>query len=150
MEHVDMKPKNDALSFQRLVYDASVDEVILVNVDDQRRSPATEIEQALDAVRFCQTVDDLELDENTSAIKEIVSSANVNEDSSSVLGYLDLPPRSASRLMKEFFDLSNNKVYFARQYVDQESDNIPKWIENIKQYFRPTPKRVKRPHKTTD
>ena len=149
MENVELKANSTSIQFSRIIFDTAKNECTIVNVDDQKRSPATEIEQALDGQRFVETVSELEDNESSQAIKDIISNASLNRLSSSTIGFLDLGPSAAARLMNEYFDIKNNKVEFARQYISAES-TIPPWIEKIQQYFIAPTKRTRRTTKALE
>ncbi|MGK5025478.1 AAA family ATPase [Janthinobacterium sp. RB2R34] len=137
LEAVVLKAKSASIQFSRIIYEPLVDDCVLVNVDDQRSSPATEIEQALNATHFVDTVSQLDNLGQNSVIKEIVASANINSNSASVFGHLDLGPLATKKMMEEYFDKDDNKVKFARQYVARNSVGIPLWVTEVADYFRP-------------
>ncbi len=148
MENVELRATSKAIDFLRIIYDEEIGEVVLLKVDDQRRSPATEIEQALDADNFLSVVDQLGEGIDNDAIKIIVQNSSEYNGKNSVFGRLDLRPSEAKNMMEEFFDVNDNKVNFARKYVEQLPSPTPSWINEIRQYFKPVARRVKRPPKT--
>lgn len=137
LEAVVLNPKSASIQFSRIIYEPLVDDCILVNVDDQRSSPATEIEQALNADHFVDTAFRLDDIGSNQVIKEIISSATINSSSASVFGHLDLGPLATKKMMEEYFDKDDNKVKFARQYVAENSVGIPLWVTEVVDYFRP-------------
>jgi hypothetical protein len=149
MENVELKPASASIQFSRIIFDPTKNECVIVSVDDQRRSPATEIEQALDGTRFVETVAELEDNEINQSVKEIVLNASFNISSPSAMGFLDLGPLAAARLMSEYFDVGNNKVEFAKLYISAES-TIPSWIEQIHQHFKAPARRARRPVKSVE
>lgn len=143
MENVQLNPKSKAIEFNRIIYDESEEKIIVTSVDDQRRSPATEIEQALDADQFIKVIETLDDSDDKSTIRTIVHGSTLNEELDSVFGRLDLRPSAAKRLMENYFDINDNKVKFARSYTKFEAQSTPEWLEAIKQYFKPPPKKTK-------
>jgi len=137
LEAVNLKPTSKSIQFSRIIYESIVDDCILVNVDDQRSSPATEIEQALNAKHFVDTVTRLDNSGTNQVIKDIVSAASINNSSTSVFGHLDLGPSATKKMMEEYFDKDDNKVKFARLYVAENSVGIPSWVSEVVDYFRP-------------
>lgn len=144
MENVELKPKSKAIDFSRIIFDDSRGAIVLVSVDDQKRSPATEIEQALNADQFLKVVSALGSGADSDVIGALVEGAKMNVDADSVFGRLDLRLSEAKRMMEEYFDINDNKVAFARRYVGLDNEATPEWVSELKQYFRPIVKRVKR------
>jgi predicted ATPase len=145
-ENVELKPASSVIDFLRIVYDPGVGDAILVPVNDQRRAPATEIENALNASQFKLAAQNVSAGSDAEALLEILNSANVNPDAKAAYGYLDLGPRAEERLMKEYFDVQNNKVLFAELYTKEEMLEIPHWVSQIRDHFKiKAVKRTKRP-----
>jgi len=148
MENVELKPNSKALEFNRIIFDDSLDSVVMLKVDDQKRSPSTEIEQALNADQFLMVVDKLRDGIDTDIIRSIIEEAKMNEASESVFGRLDLRPSESKKMMDEYFDINNNKVAFAKKYVELTMADPPVWITEIRSYFKPVPRRTRKMPKT--
>jgi hypothetical protein len=148
MENLELRANSKVIDFRRIIYDEEMGEVVLLKVDDQRRSPSTEIEQTLDADTFLNVVDQLGDAIDSDAIKQIVKNSRDHNEKSSVFGRLDLRPSEAKQMMEEFFDVNDNKVKFARKYVEQSPEAMPSWISEIRQYFKPLARRGRRQAKS--
>lgn len=126
------------IDFKRIVYNAKIGDCELIEVNSEIRSPATEIEHALEPYTFLDVA--LHLDgEDGEVVRDIVLKNEYKTDEVCVYGFLDLTPSQESRLMNEFFDANDNKVRFARDYVTRElPDSLPTWINQVAEYFTPT------------
>lgn len=146
LEKVDSKPDSKAIDFLRIIYDESLGEVTLVKIDDQLVAPATEIEHSLEADRFLRTVASLPDEDGGLALKEIVEQATPVETLLTSYGYLNLTPSANKRMMAEYFDIADNKVLFAKAYVELDgvSTSAPTWIARVREYFMPPPKKAKK------
>ena len=144
MENVELKDNNKVIDFKRIIYDEAEGEISIVKVNDQRRSPSTEIEQALNADQFLDVVHELGDAVGADSIRSILDGAEFNAAYNSVFGRLDLRPSEAKRMMEEYFDIDDNKVKFARRYTDRDLIDVPNWIAEIRQYFKPHVRKVKR------
>lgn len=149
LEKVDSKPESKAIDFQRIIYDESLGDVTLVKIDDQLVAPATEIEHALEASRFLETVASLPDDDESLLLKEIVQAATPVETALTSYGYLNLTPSANRAMMSRYFDVGDNKVLFARTYVGDwtPSESPPAWIEKVRAYFMPPIKKIKKVQK---
>lgn len=146
LEKVDSKPDCKAIDFLRIVYDESIGDVTLVKIDDQLVAPATEIEHSLEAGRFLLTVESLLKENGGTAIKDIVKKASPVASILTSYGYLNLTPSENKRMMSEYFDVGDNKVAFAKSYVnvDGPSTSPPAWVLKVREYFSAPPKKVKK------
>ena len=106
----------------------------LVHINDVRKSPPTEIEDALSPTVFIETLQsfgnehiDRVLDEN-----DFIEEATISADC------LDLKTSSRNSL-QAFFDSPGIKYQFAKKYVELDQDDIletsPSWITDIKNEF---------------
>ncbi|WP_305717391.1 hypothetical protein [Hydrogenophaga sp.] len=146
LEHVDAKPENKSIDFQRIVYDSSTSDVILVKIDHQLTAPATEIEHSLNPVRFIQTVKELPDEDGGTEIKRIVSESKHIASENNVYSHLNLTPSENKAMMEKYFDIGNNKVVFARKYVSINSaqSSPPDWILKLRAHFAPESKRTRK------
>ncbi|MCC7699058.1 AAA family ATPase [Janthinobacterium sp. EB271-G4-7A] len=137
---------NDAkyIDFKRIIYNSKENECILVDMQNEKRSPATEIEHALDPKNFLRTVKILDDSPSVLALREIVKNEKYNDSSKSTYGYLDLSPSLNERMMSEYFDIDDNKVRFANAYTQDPWHVTPRWIEEIKLIFNPPQKKGKK------
>ncbi|WP_313030804.1 AAA family ATPase [Massilia alkalitolerans] len=142
---VDLVAGAKHIDFKRLIYDNKSKECVIVDVQSEKRSPATEIEHALDPVEFIGAANRLGNSSDSLALQGIVNKDDYNETSKSVYGYLDLAPSVDERMMTDYFDIGDNKVKFAMEYVNTTNLHpAPRWIEEIKLIFNPAPKKVKK------
>lgn len=146
LEHVDSKPDNKSIDFQRIIYDTVTSNVILVKIDHQLTAPATEIEHSLDPIRFLTTVQSLPNENGGSELKRIVNEAKHVASEKNVYSYLNLAPSENKLMMESYFDVGDNKVDFAKRYVtvDAQQSSTPEWILSLRTYFTPEGKRIKK------
>lgn len=145
LEHVGVNQKIQSISFKRIIYDAGLDLVKLIDVDDQLVSPATEIEFSLCGARFIEAVELISLGDSNHPLKRIIDKADLKLNSPSSYGYLNLTPTANVQIMKEFFDVGDGKVEFAKAYtsIDSKINEIPKWILQITEFFTPKLKKFR-------
>lgn len=145
LPHVDVVSDAKYIDFKRLIYDAKEKECVIVDVQNEKRSPATEIEHALNPIEFIDTTNQLSDGPGLASLRDIVNKEVYNEASKSVYGYLDLAPSQDERMMAEYFDIGDNKVQFALMYTSAPLEHeVPKWIESIRQIFNPPAKKTKK------
>ncbi|UOF18632.1 ATP-dependent nuclease [Pseudomonas syringae] len=112
--------------------------VELVTIEDVRKSPATEIEDALSPTIFIETLQWFENEH----VDRVLDENDFIEDSSISAECLDLK-LSAKNSLKEFFGSPGVKYKFAKQYVELDENDIlgttPTWIEDIKKIFNEDP-----------
>lgn len=106
----------------------------LVKVDAHESSPPTEIEDCLTPALFIQALESFEKDypKLTPILKEM-------RIPSSPRNIVDLDLKdSQKRALKEFFDLDDNKVRFARVYIslDPETKAPPEWIQELRKKYK--------------
>lgn len=108
--------------------------VELVSIEDTRKSPATEIEDALSPVTFIQTLQSFE----NPQIDSIIEESGYIEDSSISAACLDLK-LSGQNSLKTFFDSPGVKYRFAKKYIELDEKDLiglpPSWIDDIKAIF---------------
>jgi predicted ATP-dependent endonuclease of OLD family len=132
------------IDFKKIIYNSKIRDCELIDVNSEIRSPATEIEHALQPEVFLDVADHIEGDDGE-AIRDIVHKEEYKTDEACVYGFLDLAPSQESRLMSEFFDINDNKVMFAKEYVLREMlDPLPTWVRQVSEYFTLTTKRTRR------
>lgn len=132
------------IEFKRIIYNEKLADCELIDVNNEVRSPATEIEHALEPSMFLEIAGSFP-GEDGEALRNIVSNKQYNVLDSSVYGYLDLAPSQNSRLMSDFFDKNDNKVKFAKEYASYVlGDTNLTWIKHIFDYFVPQPKKPRR------
>lgn len=118
------------LHCKRFVYDSSLNKAILVKIDSNPVSPATEIEDVLNANVYYQTL--LSFVDRYEDLKFVNDIENPPEGLESY-SCLDLRP-SQKDVINRFFDDDNNKFSFANKYVDlmSKENSVPDWISEIK------------------
>ncbi|NGM86035.1 AAA family ATPase [Parapusillimonas sp. SGNA-6] len=149
LERGNIEGETKSLAFLRLIYDERLDNVTAVKMDDQRVSPPTEIENALEAHRFILAAQAVAGDRGGATLTELISSAQTVSTSVTSYGYLNLSPAAERQMKKEYFDVADNKVAFAKAYVAVETETKaePKWVNTVRHFFAPqstaTPKTAK-------
>jgi predicted ATP-dependent endonuclease of OLD family len=141
------EPAKDAkhIDFKRLIYDNKEKECVIVDVNSEKRSPATEIEHALEPKEFIDTANKLADTPSANALRAIVNKSSYNESSKSAYGYLDLAPSLDEKMMSDYFDIGDNKVEFAKRYTQAPFLHpTPQWIESIRLIFNPPSKKPKK------
>lgn len=121
----------DNLICKRIVNCSSSSTTILVNIQSNPVSPATEIEHSLNGRLFLITLKTFQEDypELLSFLDEITE--EVSENST----YFSLDLRTSQwTQIEQFFDVDNNKFLFAKKYVENMDDTyeIPLWIHEIR------------------
>lgn len=143
--HVEIAKSSRHIQFKRIIYDEKTTEAVLVDVDDNKRAPATEIEHSLGPTQFLSVAVDYPNEFYGQVLRDIVIKDHYLDSARCIGGFLDLRPSQDSRLMHEFFDISDNKVRFAYEYVElSQFDPTPAWITQIVEYFSPSPKPSKK------
>ncbi|MFM2313810.1 MAG: hypothetical protein RLZZ04_3086 [Cyanobacteriota bacterium] len=118
----------------RILNEQPTRKTILVKIDSNLVSPGTEIEDSLNGRIFFETLKEFE--ENYSELSSIIDGIN-NPSEESTYFALDLSP-SKQELLKNFFDVDNNKFEFSKKYVEKINDEykVPEWIEDIKRLYK--------------
>jgi ABC-type Na+ transport system ATPase subunit NatA len=116
---------------KRFVFDPTKREAVLVKIDSNPVSPATEIEDVLNANVYKNTLSSFTNEYNFLDFVETLAVADNNPESFSAF---DLKP-SQRDLITTFLDTGNNKFKFAERYIELLSaeDIIPSWIQEIRQ-----------------
>lgn len=118
------------LHCKRFVHDTSVNKAVLVKMNSNPVSPATEIEDVLNAKIYYQALSFFVSDyDYLNFIADIDAPVEGVESFSA----LDLRP-SQKEAVTRFFDTDNNKFLFAKKYVElmSEENSIPDWINEIR------------------
>lgn len=118
------------LHCKRFVYDGASNKAILVKIDSNPVSPATEIEDVLNAKLYYQSLSSFV------GNYDYLSFINDRETPSEGLesySALDLRP-SEKEAITRFFDDGNNKFLFAKKYVELMTgeNSVPDWISEIR------------------
>lgn len=115
---------------KRIVYEPRQCETILVDIEANPVSPATEIEDCLSGVVYHRTL--LTFIETHPKLNFIQSAPCQKKDNES-RNYFDLRDTERETIVS-FFDEGNNKYEFANRYVEliSETDHIPSWIYKIR------------------
>ena len=119
------------LHCKRFVYDSSKNRAILVKIDSNPVSPATEIEDVLNAKIYYQTLLSFAGDYDYLSFIN-----NINAPSDNLESYSALDLRvSEKNAINRFFDDGNNKFLFAKRYVElmAEENSVPEWISEIRE-----------------
>jgi ABC-type molybdenum transport system ATPase subunit/photorepair protein PhrA len=145
LPNVEVAKSSKNIQFKRIIYDEVAMVAKLVDVDSIIRSPATEIEHALEPLQFLAVAASYPETFGGNTLKEIVIKDEYREAAKCAAGFLDLKRSDDSRLMEDFFDKHDNKVRFAYEYagLSQLSEN-PLWIDQIIEYFSPALKKAKK------
>lgn len=106
----------------------------LVDINDIRKIPATEIEDALEPLLYIQTLEHF----NNPDILKVLGESDFIESANNSADCMDL--KVSGRLaIKEFFQGQDIKYLFAKKYVEfSELDLIgvlPDWVQQIKAEF---------------
>ncbi|EJR6406833.1 AAA family ATPase, partial [Salmonella enterica] len=123
------------IRIRRLLLREDYTDVDLLKTTDNRVSPPTEIEDALDGIFFHETIYRLYLNgENRFSFIEDVETLSSNV----AAGILDLTT-SQKQIIKKYFDEPGKKNIFCDEYINvlYESDEIhtPTWLSNIIDFF---------------
>ncbi|EBK7421149.1 ATP-binding protein, partial [Salmonella enterica] len=123
--------EHQKLYCKRFVYDPNSDRAILVRIDSNPVSPATEIEDVLNAKVYYETLLSFVSDYSYLGF---VSGMSVPDEGLESFSALDLK-LSEKEAITRFFDADNNKFKFARKYVElmSEENSIPSWINEIRE-----------------
>lgn len=118
------------LHCKRFVHDQGRNKAILVKIDSNPVSPATEIEDVLNAKIYYEAL--LSFVPDYSYLNFITGMAVPDEGLES-FSALDLKSSEKSAITT-FFDTNNNKFDFAKKYVElmSEENSIPDWINEIR------------------
>ena len=131
--------KEKHLKCYRIVNDTSKQKTTLVQVDSNPSSPETEIENSLNGKIFFKALKEFEnnfpkLLEITQQIEKDQIKTQKKEKESYF--YLDLSP-SQNQILDDFFNINNNKINFAKKYVEimkiYKEFKVPEWIQQIKE-----------------
>lgn len=119
------------LHCKRFVYDQVSDKAILVKIDSNPVSPATEIEDVLNAKVY---YDALLFFVPYYSYLSFISGMNAPDENLESFSALDLK-KSEKEAIVRFFDADNNKYRFAMKYIElmSEEDSIPDWIREIRE-----------------
>lgn len=127
----------------RMVANDDAQKIVLVNIDSNPKSPATVIEDALDAELFFSVLNTYEKD---------YSELNFLKSHSEVLqGYsrygLDLK-RTEAQALHDFFNKPNIKFDFSKKYAElyrcSDKKNELEWITEVKLFFKKSQKQMKK------
>lgn len=118
------------LHCKRFVHDQGRNKAILVKIDSNPVSPATELEDVLNAKIYYEAL--LSFVPDYSYLNFITGMAVPDEGLES-FSALDLKSSEKSAITT-FFDTNNNKFDFAKKYVElmSEENSIPDWINEIR------------------
>lgn len=118
------------LHCKRFVHDTTRNKAILVKIDSNPVSPATEIEDVLNAKIYHQTL--LTFVGDYEYLSFVNNLAVPSEELESYSAF-DLR-QSEKDAITRFFDYGNNKFLFANRYVELMTDEsvIPDWINEIR------------------
>lgn len=127
--------KSKSLYFDRLLNNQ--DGTILVDVNSNKTSPPTEIEDCLNPILFYQTL--MDFSEEYDSLKAILTTSELNKTAKNSFQFLDLR-ESERKTIKAFFNDKEgyNKIRFARKYVELSKLNFfsdcreIKWINELK------------------
>lgn len=118
---------------KRIVNNLDAKATQLVNINSNPVSPATEIEDALNAKLFFEILKELTREETGF---EFLS--DYSEDIPQTSSKISLDFRASEwKKIQDFFDKDNNKFKFAQAYSQRLSDSyqIPSWIAEIRSIF---------------
>lgn len=124
-----------SLRIQRIQINEKSRLVELIKTSDNSYYPPTEIESALNAEVFKETLKYFYQSENFEFLINVLDNCNLISN--------DLPSGTAFDFrnsdyatLEEFFNLIGMKVKFAKKYCTLDEDRkIPDWIDSIKQYL---------------
>jgi len=116
----------------------------LVDINDIRKIPATEIEDALDPLLFIQTLADFDDPE----VNKVLQDSTYVENATNSADCMDLKT-SEKLTIKNFLKGPNIKYLFAKKYVEFSDDDLvapyPDWVKQIKdEFIESKPKVIKR------
>ncbi|MER5086775.1 ATP-dependent nuclease, partial [Enterobacter vonholyi] len=119
------------LHCKRFVFDQAANKTILVKIDSNPVSPATEIEDVLNAKVYHETLLSFVPDYD---YLSFISGMNAPDEGLESFSALDLKV-SEKEAITRFFDADNNKFRFAKKYVElmSEENRIPDWINEIRE-----------------
>lgn len=107
--------KSKSLYFDRLINNE--DGSILVDVNSNQTSPATEIEDCLNPILFYQTL--MEFSKENKSLESILVNSELSKSAKNSFQFIDLR-ESERKVIKDFFDDNEgyNKIRFAKKYVE--------------------------------
>ena len=122
------------LGFKRVVFDAG--KISLVNADSELSAPVTTIEDCLDPVDFYTSIHDFiknnyPSDESLLALHKEYPLVG---DASASYAAMDLRDTARTRL-RDLFEADDNKVRFAKKYVENAESKAPSWIAEVRKFF---------------
>ncbi|MBL5926875.1 AAA family ATPase [Enterobacter asburiae] len=119
------------LHCKRFVFDQAANKTILVKIDSNPVSPATEIEDVLNAKVYHEALLSFVPDYD---YLSFISGMNAPDEGLESFSALDLKV-SEKEAITRFFDADNNKFRFAKKYVElmSEGNRIPDWINEIRE-----------------
>lgn len=125
----------DVITYQKLhckrfVYDSNSNKAILVKIDSNPVSPATEIEDVLNARLYYQTLSSFV---GSYGYLSFINDMATPDEGLESYSALDLR-LSEKEAITRFFDDGNNKFLFAKKYVElmTEENSVPEWISEIR------------------
>jgi hypothetical protein len=115
---------------KRIVFDGAKNTIRLVKINDNRVSPATVIEDALDGEIYLETLKQLTKGDSNydflSDVEKIKDNVSFN--------YLDLKKTQEDKI-KYFFKIQGNKFKFAKAYVAHNKKTELPWITEVKDFL---------------
>ncbi|HCD6357295.1 TPA: hypothetical protein NDU07_005752, partial [Klebsiella variicola] len=125
-----------SIKIRRLLLNKNMDEIILAKVTDDSVYPPTEIEQALDAEFYIETLTSLynNGEEAFSFMKKpLILQSSVSG------GALDLNMTERKKIT-EYFDIPGKKYEFCNAYIEimskSEYIQTPRWLMDIRDFFQ--------------
>lgn len=125
----------DVITYQKLhckrfVYDSNSNKAILVKIDSNPVSPATEIEDVLNARLYHQSLSSFV---SSYGYLSFINDMATPDEGLESYSALDLR-QSEKEAITRFFDEGNNKFLFAKKYVElmTEENSVPEWISEIR------------------
>ena len=129
--------KEKVIELRRLWVNHDKNEVELLRSNDNKWAPETNIEDCLDSAIFVKTLQEYSAD--YPFLKKIV-----NRDETSIGRYafeIDLLRSERDNLDKQFFNVGDNKVRFAKSYVSvlveqntQKKESLT-WVDGLENFF---------------
>ena len=125
------------LYFKRMIYDAKVQDVVLVEADSNMRSPETAIEASLDPAIYCSVLKAISQSNSPRKVAAalIVAGSDVNASAKVSQDALDLK-KSQMQQLNVLFETGADKVAFAREYCEiSDVSSRPSWADQVAAIF---------------